>query len=148
MMRRMALCACAAAVAAPLFAGQVTAKYDYDGSSAAQEIRLESDGVVLNRIAFKFSNEGGPGPLRKSSSSADIRLDNYGKAEQEVGIAVVIFDEQGNILGAGSGGTRVGYLKVGEHDSSSIPFGYVYRNLSKARTFTVTLETRERKAGK
>ena len=50
----------------------------------------------------------------------------------------------GNIVAAGSGGSKVGYLGKGERDTFVIRFPYVYRNLENAKTFTVTLETRER----
>ena len=58
----------------------------------------------------------------------------------------MIFDGDWNIVAAGSGGVKLGSLGKGERDTFIIRFPYVYRNLSNARTFTVTLETSERGA--
>ncbi|HJW14728.1 MAG TPA: hypothetical protein VJ776_08530, partial [Thermoanaerobaculia bacterium] len=58
------------------------------------------------------------------------------------------FDGEGNIVAAGSGGVKLGSLGKGERDTFTIKFPYVYRNLDKAKTFTVTLETQERGGSK
>ena len=51
-----------------------------------------------------------------------------------------ILDEAGNMVAAGSGGTRVGWLAAGERDAAAIKFPFVFRNLSKAKTFMITME--------
>ena len=83
-------------------------------------------------------------PLQSSSAHAVARVDNNGFLAYEVGVAIAIFDGDGNIVAAGSGGVKLGSLGKGERDTFTIRFPYVYRNLANAKTFTVTLEARER----
>ena len=62
--------------------------------------------------------------------------------DQEVGVALAVFDGDGNLIAAGNGGNKVGELGKGERTEFTVPFSYVYRNLKDAKTFLVTLETR------
>ena len=144
MANRKILCLVGSLLAAPLWAGQATGKFEYKPVNGGQDIRVESDHVVVSRIDFKFETTSGTGPIRGSSSSVEVRADNNGGVDQAIGIAVVLYDEHGNIVGAGNGGTRVGWLSKGERDTSKISMSYVFRNLDKAKTFVVTLETREK----
>ena len=73
-------------------------------------------------------------------------MDNNGFLKYEVGVAVVVSDEEGNIVAAGSGGVKLGSLGKGERDTFTIKFPSVYRNFDKAKTFMVTLETLEKGA--
>jgi hypothetical protein len=54
-------------------------------------------------------------------------------------------DADGNIVAAGSGGTRVGYLSKGERDTARIAFPFVFRHMDQAKTFLVTMELEEKK---
>lgn len=84
--------------------------------------------------------------MRRSDSSAEVRIDNNGTMDYIVGVAVVVMmDDEGNIVAAGSGGTRWGHLGAGERDTSRIDFPFVFRNVDQAKTFMVTLELSERK---
>ena len=73
-----------------------------------------------------------------------MRIDNNGFIDEEVGVAVVVFDDEGNVVATGSGGTKWGYLNKGDRTYYTIDFPYVYRNLDRAKTFIVTLETKEK----
>jgi hypothetical protein len=139
MFRRLALFAVAAALASPALAQQVTKKFDYAPVNGAQDLRIELEKVVLNQVVFKPGRSLG-GPVRRSDASAEVRIDNNGAKDQVVGVALVVLDGDGNIVAAGSGGTRWGHLKAGERDTSTINFPFVFRNFDKAKTFWVTLE--------
>ena len=84
--------------------------------------------------------------MRRSDAECVVRIDNNGAGRDAVGVAVALFDEAGNLVAAGSGGTRAGWLAAGEHDTSAIGFPFVYRNMEKAKTFLVTLEVQPRPA--
>jgi hypothetical protein len=144
MVNKKFLCVLGSLLAAPLWAGQATGKFDYKPVNGGQEIHVESDHVVVSHIDFKFESSSIGGPLRQSNSNIEVRADNNGTVDQAIGVAVVLYDDQGNIVGAGNGGTHVGWLSKGERDMSKISLSYVYRNLDKAKTFVVTLETREK----
>jgi hypothetical protein len=142
MIRRMFLLALAVNVASPLAAQQITKKFDYAPVNGVQDLKIELNKVVMNQIMFKLGKAMG-GPVRRSDASAEVRVDNNGTADQIVGIAVVVMDGDGNIVAAGSGGTRVGHLSSGERDTSAVNFPFVFRNMDKAKTFLVTMELAE-----
>jgi hypothetical protein len=68
--------------------------------------------------------------------------------DEEVGVAVVVFDAEGNVVAAGSNGTKWGYLNKGDRTYYDIDFPYVYRRLDNAASFMVTLETKPKGKGK
>ena len=132
--------------AAPLSAGVATQKYDWKPVNGVQEVHVESDRVVVSSIEVDMGDR--MGPLKSSTAKAVARVDNNGFLAYEIGVALVVFDAEGNIVAAGSGGVKVGHLSKGERDTFQIRFPYVYRGLENAKTFLVTLETREKSASK
>jgi hypothetical protein len=141
MVKRFTLLA-ALLVAAPLSAGVATQKYDWKPVNGVQEVHVESDHVVVSSIEFDMGDR--MKPLQASSAKAVARVDNNGFLAYETGVAIVVFDADGNIVASGSGGVKMGYLGKGERDTFTIRFPYVYRGLANAKTFLVTLETREK----
>jgi hypothetical protein len=133
-------------VAAPLSAGVATQKYDWNPVNGIQEVHVESDHVVVSSLEFDMGDR--LKPLKASSAKAVARVDNNGFLAYEVGVAIVVFDADGNVVAAGSGGSKVGHLGKGERDTFAIRFPYVYRGLENAKTFLVTLETRDKGASK
>jgi len=147
MFRRWLLLAAALGAVSPLAAQQVTKKFDYAPVNGVQDLHVELDKVVVNQIAFKPGKELG-GLVRRSDAGAEVRIDNNGQKDQVVGVAVVVMDGDGNIVAAGSGGTRFGHLSAGERDTSAVNFPFVFRNMSKAKTFVVTMELSEHEKAK
>jgi hypothetical protein len=129
-------------VAAPLWAGQATQKYDWKPVRGAQDVHVETDKVVVSSLEFDMGDR--VVPTQFSTAKAIARVDNNGYLAYEVGVAIVIFDEEGDIVAAGSGGVKLGSLGKGERDTFTIKFPSVYRYLDKAKTFVVTLETVEK----
>jgi hypothetical protein len=107
-------------------------------------VHVESDRVVVSSIEFDMGDR--MKPLQASSAKAVARVDNNGFLKYETGVAIVVFDADGNVVAAGSGGVKLGSLGKGERDTFTIRFPYVYRGLASAKTFLVTLETREKGA--
>jgi hypothetical protein len=138
----------AAAVAAPARADQVTKKFDWRPVSGAQDIQVEVQRIHVNQITFDLGSTLKGTPVRKSSAKATLRVDNNGFIDAEVGIAVVVFDEEGNVVATGSGGTQWGYLNKGDRAYYKVDFPYVYRYFDSAKSFLITVETREKGRGK
>jgi len=141
--------------AAPLFAQpaspafqQISQKFDYKPVKQIQAIQLALDRIQVRQIVFAPASEAG-GKQKHSVPEAVLSIDNEGAATAAVGVAIAIFDGDGNLLAAGAGGARQGWLAAGEKGTAAIRFPYVYRNLDKARTFLLTLEVQPRspKAG-
>ena len=144
-MRRALVSASAAclAAAASLPAEQVTRSFDYKPVDGIQNVQLAVENVRVQQVVFKVPKEGGSA-ARRSRSEAVVRVDNEGEATVAVGVAVVVMDEAGHILAAGSGGTRAAWLPAGERGPVAMRFPYVSRNFSKAKRFTITLEVEPR----
>jgi hypothetical protein len=128
--------------AAALCAQEATQKYDWRPVNGVQDVHVEVNRVVLSQLDFDLGQK--MAPLRSSTARAVARVDNNGFIPQEIGVAIAIFDTDGNLVAAGSGGVKVGYLSKGERDTFTIRFPFVYRNMDKAASFIVSIETREK----
>ncbi len=128
-------------LAAPLAGEQATKKFDWAPINGVQDINIAAGDVVIGQVTFNTGSTLKGTPLRKSSADVKVRLDNNGLTDQQVGVAVVVFDAEGNVVAAGSNGTKWGYLNKGDRTYYTIDFPYVYRNLEKAASFMVTIET-------
>jgi len=142
--RKAALVLLAGGLAGPLFADQITKKFDWNPVGGAQDVAVETQRIAVNQITFDLGSTMKGTPVRKSSAHATLRVDNNGFIDAEVGIAVVVFDEEGNVVATGSGGTQWGYLNKGDRAYYKVTFPYVYRNFDKAKTFLISLETKEK----
>lgn len=132
----------AAAIAAPAGAQQaVSKKFEWQPVRGIQEIDLAAGQIVINQVDFDLGSTLKGTPIRKSSAKVRVRIDNNGEQDEQVGVAVVVFDAEGNVVGAGSQGTKWGYLSKGDRTYYSIDFPYLYRRLDQAASFLVTLET-------
>jgi hypothetical protein len=138
----------AAALAVPASAQVATKKFPWQPVGGAQNIDVSTENVVVGQVVFDMGSVMKGTPLRKSSANVRVRIDNNGEADEEVGVAVVVFDAEGNVVAAGSNGTKWGYLNAGKRTYYDIDFPYVYRRLDNAANFIVTLETKGKPAGK
>ena len=143
-LRKAFLVLLGAALAAPMAAEQITKKFDWKPVSGVQDIQVEAQHVVVGQVTFDLGSTLKGTPVRKSSAKAVLRVDNNGYIDEEVGIAVVVFDEEGNVVATGSGGTQWGYLNKGARDYYKVTFPYVYRNFDRAKSFLITLEVKEK----
>ena len=143
-LRKAVLVLLAGGLAHPLFGDQITKKFDWQPVGGAQEVDVQTQRISVNQITWDLGSTLKGTPVRKSSAHATLRVDNNGFIDAEVGIAVVVFDEEGNVVATGSGGTQWGYLNKGDRDYYKVTFPYVYRNFDKAKTFLITLETKEK----
>jgi hypothetical protein len=146
--RRVFAAACLAAGLAAAAPAQVaTEKFDWRPDNGIQEINVQDGKVIVNQVDWDTGSTLKGTPIRKSSAKVRVRIDNNGEKDAEVGVAVVVFDTEGNVVAAGSNGTKWGFLNKGDRTYYAIDFPYVYRRLDQATTFMVTLETRVKGTG-
>ena len=131
----------AALVCAPLLGQAATRKYDWAPINGVQEVDVRNGEVVVGQLVFDLGSTLKGTPIRKSSAEVRVRIDNNGLTDQQVGVAVVVFDAEGNVVAAGSNGTKWGYLNKGQRTYYDIDFPYVYRRMDQAANFIVTIET-------
>ena len=141
---------CAAALAVPASAQVATKKFPWQPIGGAQNIDVTTEDVVVGQVLFDLGSTLKGTPIRKSSAKVRVRIDNNGFTDEEVGVAVVVFDKEGNVVAAGSNGTKWGYLNKGARTYYDIDFPYLYRRFDQAAEFMVTLETKAKatKGGK
>jgi hypothetical protein len=138
----------AAALAVPTSAQVATKKFPWQPVGGAQNIDVTTEDVVVGQVVFDLGSTMKGTPLRKSSAKVRVRIDNNSMTDQEVGVAVVVFDAEGNVVAAGSNGTKWGYLNKGDRTYYDIDFPYVYRRLDQAANFIVSLETKSKPSKK
>jgi hypothetical protein len=137
-----------AGLAAAAAGEAATKKFNWNPINGAQDTDVTDGTIVVSQVEFDLGSTIKGTPIRKSSAKAKVRIDNNGQSDEEVGVAVVVFDAEGNVVAAGSNGTKWGYLSKGDRTYYDIDFPYVYRRLDKAASFVVTLETRGKGSSK
>ena len=140
MFRRYSLALVALFFSHLLSAEIVTQKFNWSPANGIQRLRFDWNDIAISEIRFDLGDTFKP--LRVSSAKAVVRVDNNSARDQEVGVALAVFDADGTMLAAGSGGIKVGNLDKGERDTFTVRFPYVYRNLKNASYFYLTVETR------
>jgi hypothetical protein len=131
-------------IAAPAFGEVATKKFDWQPVNGEQDVEIAAGKVVVSHVSWDLGSTLKGTPIRKSSAKVRIRLDNNGDIDEEVGVAVVVFDAEGNVVAAGSNGTKWGYLNKGDRTYYDIDFPYVYRRLDQANNFLITIETKDK----
>ncbi|HEX7251280.1 MAG TPA: hypothetical protein VF376_00270 [Thermoanaerobaculia bacterium] len=145
MARKVSLALAVFGLATSMFATEaVTQKLDWKPANGSQDVHIENARIVISQLDFDLGGVMTSTPIRRSSAKVVARVDNNGWIDQEVGIAIVILDGDGNVVAAGSGGTKWGFLNKGERDRYTIYMPYVYRRIGDAKTVMVTLETKEK----
>jgi hypothetical protein len=105
-----------------------------------QRLHFDWNDIAISEIRFDLGDT--IKPLKTSTAKAVVRVDNNSARDQEVGIALALFDEDGTMLAAGSGGIKVGDLDRGERDTFTVRFPYVYRNMKNTKYFLLTVEAK------
>ncbi len=108
--------ALAAALASPAAAQVATKKFPWQPVGGVQDIDVQTENVVVGQVVFDLGSTLKGTPIRKSSAKVRVRIDNNSETDEEVGVAVVVFDAEGNVVAAGSNGTKWGYLNEGRPD--------------------------------
>jgi hypothetical protein len=118
----------------------VTQKFNWSPVNGVQRLRFEWNDIAISEIQFDLGDQ--VKPFKTSTAKAVVRVDNNSARDQEIGLALALFDESGTMLAAGSGGIKMGDLDHGERDTFTVRFPYVYRNLKNVKYFFLTVETK------
>ena len=109
-------------------------------------LSVNLDGLKVTRIFFnKRVVEPGFFNLLKGAefgTRAQVEVTNTGKYPKIPGFAVAVLDKDGKLLGAASGGTKVGTIKPGETETFDLNFTQVKERLAKGDRFLLTIELR------
>lgn len=145
MTRRLALAALLlVALALPSGAEFFCKKYDFVQERWIQ-INEKLGDVTLQDVQFQFPSYVGPKKMDiQGRNQAVVHVKNYGATALKVNIAIALFDADGNLVGCGSTGSKVGVTKPGEEESFYVGFDYVKERLGAVKTFQLTLETEPR----
>src|SRR5262245_3185710 len=125
-----------ALASAPLFGQAVTKKFEFSPINGVQDIAVQNGEIAVSQVVFNNGSTLKGTPIRKSSADVRVRIDNNGLSDQQVGVAVVVFDAEGNVVAAGSNGTKWGYLNKGDGPNSNTDSPSVYAGRTTPATFS------------
>lgn len=104
-------------------------------------VDLEVDGLRVKSVFF--NRRGIKSGLFKGAefgTRAQLEVMNTAKRPRNPGFAVAVFDPEGNLVGVGSGGTKVGTVKPGETETFDLNFYQVMERLPRGATFHLAVE--------
>lgn len=103
-----------------------------------------TDGLRLDTVHFDVPSGGASGQTDRTSGVArvEISISNFGKQSIYFGLAVVLLDGQGRLVGAGNGGPRIFPLRPDRQGKYRISFDGVNREAFKATQFKIAVETK------
>jgi hypothetical protein len=78
----------------------------------------------------------------KTGYKATIKVVNGTSHQASVGLGVVLYDQDGKLVGAGTTGTTLGTIDPGASAQFSVDFSHVTERLEQASQFHIVLETR------
>jgi len=78
----------------------------------------------------------------ETAGKARVTVVNGAAGKVRVGLALALFDGEGNLVAAGTGGNKGGQLAPGEKAEFSVFFYYVTEQLPSATSFQIALETK------
>lgn len=144
MIRRMALTLMViAALALPAAAEFFCKRYDFVQERWIQ-LNEKAGVVTVQDIQFQFPGFVGPKKLEiPGRNQAVIHVKNYGQETLRLSLGIALFDADGNLVGCGTTGSRLGATKPGEEEAFFVPFNYLKERLTLAKTFQITLESQK-----
>jgi hypothetical protein len=139
--RRAALAAAVLALAALIPAVRAdtnSARYRFEGNKWLS-LDLAIGDVRVEVIKFEW-----PATLLriKTGYKATARLVNGSSRQVRAGLAVVLYDAEGKLVGAGTTGTTIGTVDPGDAANFSIDFDHVTERLEQASQFHIALEAK------
>ncbi len=128
----------------PLFAAEfISKKYQFK-EDVWLELNASVKNVILKSIKFKIPAKAeGKFFVISGAIKADVLVENKSEHDQKVGIAIALFDSEGNLVGVGSSGSKMFFkVKPGKKNEYAVTFSYVTEMIDEASTFQITLELR------
>jgi hypothetical protein len=110
-------------------------------------LKVELDGLKVSQIFFnkRVPKPGFLGLFKGTEfgTRAQVEVTNTSKTSKVPGFAVAVLDKDGRLLGAASGGTKLGTIKPGETETFDLNFTQVKERLSKGDRFLLSIELRD-----
>ncbi|MBZ5639074.1 MAG: hypothetical protein LAO51_10020 [Acidobacteriia bacterium] len=147
MRRRIAMAVVAAALltasSASARAALLTKTYQFKPDIVLQVGESVEGGLRLDSIQiFLPSSTGVPGLRTGGVPRAEISISNLGSSRQMFGLAIVLLDDEGRLLGAANGGPRVFPLRPNRQGTFRLVLDGVNGEAYKATQFKIALETK------
>lgn len=122
--------------------GFASKRYDFKWDKNLP-LGLELDGLKVSSIFFN-NRELKAGWLKDANfgTRAQLEVTNTSKQDRIPGFAVAVFDKEGRLLGAASGGTKLGVVKPGETETFDLNFTQVKERLPRGDHFVLSVELR------
>ncbi len=107
-------------------------------------LSVEVDGLKVNSIFFN-RREAKTGLFKGAEfgTRAQLEVTNTAAKPRTPGFAVAVFDSEGRLLGAATGGTKVGTVKPGETETFDLNFTQVKERLPLGASFVLSVELRD-----
>ncbi len=117
-------------------AATLSKKFKFEKNKAVG-IDLSAGGIRAESLIFEFPSS----VLRfQTANKARVTVVNPSTSNVRVGMAIALFDAEGDLVGAGTGGNKGGQVDAGETEEFSVFFYYVNEKIVSATTFQITLE--------
>lgn len=132
-----------AAVAAPKPLSFFSEKFPYAWEKTLP-VTADVDGLKVKSIFFA-RREAKTGIFKGAEfgTRAQLEVTNTATRPRTPGFAVAVFDAEGRLLGAASGGTKFGTVKPGETETFDLNFTQVKERLPLGATFVLSVELRD-----
>lgn len=110
----------------------------------SQALEVNVDGLKVTSLAIgkrepKSKLFQGP----DYGSRALIQVTNSSKKPRTPGFAIAVFDQEGRLLGAANGGTKIGTVKPGTTETFDLAFFQVKDRLPKGDHYVLSVELRD-----
>ncbi len=107
-------------------------------------LSVEVDGLKVSSIFFA-RREAKTGLFKGAEfgTRAQIEVTNKAAKPRTPGFAVAVFDAEGRLLGAATGGTKLGTVKPGETETFDLNFTQVKERLPLGASFVLSVELRD-----
>jgi len=100
-------------------------------------------GLRLDAVQFFLpSTSGVPGMRTGGTTRADVSISNLGTESQMFGVAIVLLDDEGRLLGAANGGPKMFPLRANRQGTFRVVFDGVNGEVYKATQFKIAIETK------
>jgi hypothetical protein len=116
-------------------------RYEFQAGVLLALGSAESTGLRLDTVRFQLPASVDGRIVRAAGPvTARIEVSNTGTTSRRVGLAIALFDAEGRLLGAASGGSQLAPIKPGRQKSFELLFDGVNAEAGKATAFQISLE--------
>jgi hypothetical protein len=126
-----------------LSAGVSSERFAFKPGVTLQIGSVATEGIRVDSVRFDLPLAKG-GRVSRTAGPATVTLavSNTGNRARRLGVAVALFDEQGQLVGVASGGSRLASLKTGRQKHYKLIFEDVHGEIAKATVFQISVESK------